>query len=72
MAITGADDIRLHYATTLNHWRRNFFDKISQVRAPGYSGKFIRMWEYYLCYCVRGFLERPISTVHLTAERPAS
>jgi cyclopropane-fatty-acyl-phospholipid synthase len=72
MAITGADDIRLHYATTLNHWRRNFFDKISQVRAPGYSGKFIRMWEYYLCYCVGGFLERPISTVHLTAERPAS
>ncbi|MGI9265827.1 MAG: class I SAM-dependent methyltransferase, partial [Gammaproteobacteria bacterium] len=71
MTVTRVDDIGLHYATTLNHWRRKFFDKISQVRALGYPEEFIRMWEYYLCYCEGGFLERSISTVHLTAERPA-
>jgi len=72
MTVTHVDDIGLHYATTLNHWRHNFFDKISQVRALGYPEEFIRMWEYYLCYCEGGFLERSISTVHLTAERSAA
>ena len=41
------------------------------IRDRGYSETFIRMWEYYLCYCEGGFQERAISDVHLLAERPA-
>ena len=70
LIISGLEDIGLHYATTLNHWRRNFFDQIARVRALGYPEEFIRMWEYYLCYCEGGFLERAIGDVHLVAERP--
>jgi cyclopropane-fatty-acyl-phospholipid synthase len=70
MTVTRIDDIGLHYATTLNHWRRNFFAKITEVRKLGYPETFIRMWEYYLCYCEGGFLEQSISDVHLLAVKP--
>lgn len=69
--VTGLHDIGLDYAQTLNHWRRRFFARIEEVRDLGYAESFIRMWEYYLCYCEGGFLERAISDVHLVAERPA-
>ena len=72
MSVTRVDDIGLHYATTLNHWRRNFFSKIDHVRNLGYPETFIRMWEYYLCYCEGGFLERSISDVHLVAAKPGA
>ena len=64
------EDIGLHYATTLQHWRARFFERLEEVRALGYSEEFIRMWEYYLCYCEGGFRDRAIGDVHLVAERP--
>ncbi len=70
MMVTGLHDIGLDYALTLNHWRRRFFERLDEVRALGYPDAFIRMWEYYLCYCEGGFEERAISDVHLLAERP--
>jgi cyclopropane-fatty-acyl-phospholipid synthase len=70
LMVTGLEDIGLHYATTLNHWRRNFHQCLDQVRALGYPPQFIRMWDWYLAYCEGGFLERAISDVHLVAERP--
>lgn len=70
LIVTRVDDIGLHYATTLRHWRNNFFARIEDVRNLGYPEAFIRMWEYYLCYCEGGFLEQSISDVHLVAEKP--
>lgn len=71
LILTRVDDIGLHYATTLRHWRNNFFARIDDVRNLGYPETFIRMWEYYFCYCEGGFLEQSISDVHLVAEKPA-
>lgn len=65
------EDIGLHYATTLHCWRDNFFAQIDAVRALGYPEPFIRMWEYYLCYCEGAFLERAISDVQMVFSRPA-
>lgn len=70
MAVTAVEDIGLDYALTLNHWRRNFFAHIDAIKALGYPDEFIRMWEFYLCYCEGGFIEKAISDVHLTAEKP--
>jgi cyclopropane-fatty-acyl-phospholipid synthase len=70
MLVTGVEDIGRDYALTLNHWRQNFFAEITTVRQLGYTEEFIRMWEFYLCYCEGGFLERAISDVHLVAEKP--
>jgi cyclopropane-fatty-acyl-phospholipid synthase len=30
------------------------------------------MWEYYLCYCEGGFLERSIGTVQMLFARPGN
>jgi len=77
-SITGKTDLRLfdledigpHYATTLRMWRENFFSNISKVRTLGYSEEFIKMWEFYLCYCEGGFEERALGNVHLLLSKP--
>ena len=77
-AIAAATDLRLvhleditpHYARTLAEWRRRFFAQIERVREMGYSDTFIRMWEYYLCYCEAGFTERYIGDVQMVFAKP--
>ena len=64
------EDIGAHYATTLRHWRERFLANLDQVRALGFPDTFIRMWEYYLCYCEGGFRERAIGTVQLLLTKP--
>ncbi|MGB4812123.1 MAG: cyclopropane-fatty-acyl-phospholipid synthase family protein [Methylophilaceae bacterium] len=64
------EDIGPHYATTLAAWRHHFFDNITAVRALGYSEEFIKMWEFYLCYCEGGFAERALGDAHLLLVKP--
>lgn len=64
------EDIGLHYAETLAHWRANFFRRVDQVRALGFDERFVRTWEFYLCYCEGGFRERDIATVQMLLAKP--
>jgi cyclopropane-fatty-acyl-phospholipid synthase len=64
------EDITPHYARTLREWRRRFFANLERVRALGFSDTFIRMWEYYLCYCEGGFAERYIGDVQMLFTKP--
>ena len=64
------EDIGPHYARTLREWRRNFFGQLPRVRALGYPDSFVRMWEYYLCYCEGGFMERQLGDVQLLLTKP--
>jgi len=64
------EDITPHYVRTLGEWRRRFFANIDQVRNLGFSEPFIRMWEYYLCYCEGGFAERYIGDVQMLFTKP--
>lgn len=59
------EDIGHSYALTLRDWRAGFMAKLDAVRAQGFDERFIRMWEFYLCYCEGGFRERAISNVQL-------
>jgi len=34
---------------------------LDQIKGQGYDAKFLRMWEFYLCYCEGGFDEQAIS-----------
>jgi len=63
-------DIGLDYARTLHHWRERFLATLPKIRELGFDQRFIRMWDYYLCYCEGAFLERAISTVHIVATGP--
>jgi cyclopropane-fatty-acyl-phospholipid synthase len=64
------EDITPHYARTLRTWRRRFFANIDKVRALGYPETFIRMWDYYLCYCEAGFAERYLGDVQMLLTKP--
>jgi len=70
MNILHIEDIGEHYAQTLKHWRHRFMDKLEQVRAQGFDERFIRMWEFYLCYCEGGFMERSIGTAQVLLAKP--
>ncbi|RYY75143.1 MAG: class I SAM-dependent methyltransferase [Gammaproteobacteria bacterium] len=72
MQIVGLEDITLDYARTLRDWRRAFFENIEQVKAQGFDDIFIRMWDFYLCYCEGGFAERVISTAQYVFAKPNS
>ena len=63
------DDIGMSYALTLREWRKRFLDQLDNVKQLGYPAEFVRMWQFYLCYCEGGFLERSISDVHMLFSR---
>lgn len=70
MKVSHLEDIGPHYATTLRKWRENFFANLGRVRALGYPEEFIRLWDYYLCYCEGGFAERQLGDVHMLMVKP--
>ncbi len=72
MRFYNLEDIGLHYAQTLRDWRLRFFENIKQVKDLGYKDDFVRLWEFYLCYCEGSFEERAISNVQLILVKPES
>jgi len=70
LQIIGLEDITFDYAKTLAHWREAFFNNIDQVKKQGFNEAFIRMWDFYLCYCEGGFRERVISTAQFLFAKP--
>ena len=70
MQLMAVDDITYDYAKTLADWRERFFEQLPAVREQGYSEEFIKMWEFYLCYCQGGFMERVIHTAQLEFAKP--
>jgi cyclopropane-fatty-acyl-phospholipid synthase len=70
LRIAHLQEIGLHYATTLAQWRARFEAKRAEIRALGLSATFLRMWEYYFCYCEAGFDERQIGVAQLVFEKP--
>jgi cyclopropane-fatty-acyl-phospholipid synthase len=64
------EDIGPHYANTLRLWRQRFNKNLDGVRDLGYPPHFVRMWEYYLCYCEAGFEERYLGDVQMLLHKP--
>lgn len=65
MRLYHLEDLTPHYAKTLLAWRERFLSHREKLNGMGFDEKFIRMWDYYFCYCAGGFLERSIGSVHL-------
>jgi cyclopropane-fatty-acyl-phospholipid synthase len=72
MRLFHMEDIGEHYATTLRHWRERFNQQLTRIRGMGYSEEFLRMWEYYYCYCEGAFLEHAIGNVQMLMVKPES
>ncbi|MDN7135296.1 SAM-dependent methyltransferase [Pseudidiomarina terrestris] len=71
MVVRKLDDIGFDYAQTLHDWRQRFNAAHPQLQDQGYDARFGRLWNFYLCYCEGGFLERSVSAVQLVASKPA-
>ena len=57
---------------TVSKWRARFVAARDEVRRLGYPESFVRMWEFYLCYCEGGFDERHISDVQMLLAKPGN
>jgi cyclopropane-fatty-acyl-phospholipid synthase len=70
MRLFHLEDMTPHYAKTLNHWRHQFMNNIQKIRDLGFSEEFIRLWNFYFCYCEGGFIERQIGAVQMLFTKP--
>lgn len=66
------EDIGPHYVRTLALWRENLRTRWSDARRLGLSEEFLRLWEFYFCYCEGGFAEGFISDVQMLFNRPSA
>jgi cyclopropane-fatty-acyl-phospholipid synthase len=72
MNLLHMEDFGLHYARTLRIWHDNFRHAHGYLMELGYDDYFLRLWEFYLCYCEGGFLERTIGTAQLLLAKPCA
>jgi cyclopropane-fatty-acyl-phospholipid synthase len=68
----GLEDIGSSYNRTLSEWHTNFNENLDEVRALGFSERFVRKWNYYLQYSQAAFASRNISVVQGVYTRPAN
>jgi cyclopropane-fatty-acyl-phospholipid synthase len=67
---TGLEDIGIHYAKTLVTWGNAVNEQFDRIKALGFDERFLRLWNMYLGYCEGAFIERHISVVQMTFEKP--
>lgn len=70
MVVRSLEDYGAHYAKTLREWHKRFNTNFTKLHDHGFDERFRRLWEFYLCYCEGGFLEKSISVVQLVATKP--
>eukprot|EP00968_Pinguiococcus_pyrenoidosus_P028186 scaffold7675_cov277-Pinguiococcus_pyrenoidosus.AAC.2 len=72
--LANVQNIDVHYARTLRHWRVRFCDAIANGDLPAekFDEEFVRCWNYYLCYCETGFLTQTEHCLILTFSRPGN
>jgi cyclopropane-fatty-acyl-phospholipid synthase len=70
LVVEHLESMGLHYARTLECWRRRFHDRWETIASTGLDERFRRTWDYYLSYCEAAFAERHLSTVQMVLTRP--
>ena len=61
-------DFGLDYAETLRRWRASFLQAAPAVRKLGFGERFMRIWEFYLCYCEAAFAAGNTSVMQFTLQ----
>jgi cyclopropane-fatty-acyl-phospholipid synthase len=72
LRITHLADMTPHYAETLRRWREKMDENLHRISDLGLPDRFLRMWEFYLCYCEAGFRERANGVCQILLEKPGS
>ena len=58
------------YAQTLRLWRSEFQRRKAEIAPLGFDNRFMRIWEFYLCYCEAAFEVGDINLVQYTLYKP--
>lgn len=66
---TDVENLRVHYARTLEHWSDRFEDNAMQLKEIA-GDKRYRIWRAYLAGCAYGFANRWISLHQIVACKP--
>ncbi len=66
------ENIGIHYARTLSHWREKFLRNEAHIAQLGFEKSFRRKWLYYLCYCEAAFATRTLGDHQIVLTRPGN
>ncbi len=70
LLLVDLQDLSIDYARTLAAWHTRFCNNVGAIRNQGFPEEFLRMWQYYFCYCEGAFRERAIGDVQLLFHKP--
>jgi len=57
------------YERTLAAWRERFSRARTEVKAMGFDGEFLRLWDFYLAYCQGAFRIQRVGVSQITYRR---
>jgi cyclopropane-fatty-acyl-phospholipid synthase len=69
--IMDVDNLRPHYAKTLQHWHERFEAEVETVERM-FDPAFVRMWRLYLCGSIAAFTVGRLQLFQVLFRRPAS
>ena len=69
MQVTDRFEFGLDYAETLRRWLRQFDARHDEITAQGFSQNFVKLWRFYLAYCIAGFEAGSINVGQYTLAR---
>jgi cyclopropane-fatty-acyl-phospholipid synthase len=69
MQVAQRFEFGLDYAETLRRWLRQFDARHDEIAAQGFSQNFVKLWRFYLAYCIAGFEAGSINVGQYTLAR---
>lgn len=57
-----------HYALTIQHWLSAFEQNREQIKALGFDEKFLRIWRFYLTFCIASFQSGRTNVMQISLE----
>jgi cyclopropane-fatty-acyl-phospholipid synthase len=69
LSIIDLENLRLHYALTLQQWLQRFEDHIDEIRNM-YGENFVRMWRLYLSGSIANFSTGALQLYQVLFQRP--
>ncbi|MGV3605959.1 MAG: class I SAM-dependent methyltransferase [Planctomycetaceae bacterium] len=70
LTLAHQENLPQHYARTLSDWNELFQAARPQLRKMNLPEEFLRMWEFYFCYCEAGFREEQLGLVQMVFTKP--
>lgn len=68
LSVLDVENLRLHYAKTLEEWRQRFESTAKTVERQ-FDARFVRMWRLYLCASIAAFLSGDLQLFQVVFSR---